>query len=185
MYKLSRLLFIFAIIISGCSNSSEHPVHLKNVTNYVRKIEPTKDFAVLKEWHGVLQRQPIKQSVKTTSLSIQVIKQINESCNRKIYNVSPQWPTPKEFGKSLTGDCKGFTICKYYALREHGIPADNINIWSGDYNGTPHLMLVLKNNNKLYVMDAGDESGLPHPKDYFYKDFQPSYRFNEIGWDSN
>lgn len=179
---LLKAIFIIATL-SGCTTHHAHPIYIQNVQNFVREINSSEDFITLKDWLGVLSRQHIVAG--STLPTYASMKLINDNCNRKIYKVTPSWPTPNEFAHSASGDCKGFAICKYYALRRAGFSADQLNLWSGDYNGIPHLILVAKLNNKQFVLDIGAEANLPEAKDYFYKHFQPAYRFNENGWDVN
>ena len=179
MKKLIPLLFLIA-----CAPAHKgHPIHVANISNYVRDIQHTNDFSTLKEWVGVLNRQSIiSGSGKPTYANMRTI---NTICNNKVYKLNPAWPTPNEFKQDKSGDCKGFAICKYYALRKAGFKASQLNLWSGDYNGVSHMVLVAELDNKEYVLDIGAENGLPLAKDYFYNNFQPAYRFNENGWDVN
>jgi len=179
MKRLIPLLFLIA-----CTPVHKgHPITISHVSNYVRDIEPTKDFVALKNWIGVLQRQPVVSGRGKPTL--RALKAINANCNGKPYKLNPVWPTAKEFSRAESGDCKGFAICKYYALRRAGFKASQLNLWSGDYNGVSHLVLVVELDSQEYVLDIGAEAHLPLAKDYFYKHFQPAYRFNENGWDVN
>lgn len=177
--------YLIAIMILLCSNAEAagHNIYIPNVSNFARDIDPSTDFAILKDWVAVMQRQPITSSNKKPTYAD--ILRINATCNAKSYKVNPSWPTPKEFEQSSSGDCKGFAICKYYALRKAGFKADQLNLWSGDYDGHSHMILVVSLNDKQYVMDVGAESNLPEAKNYFYKHFLPGFRFNENGWDVN
>ncbi len=181
---MKYILFIFAILLThSVAYAGGHPFHIQNVQNFAREIDPTADFISQKNWLDVLRRQPIVSGKGKPTYG--TMKAINDNCNKKAYKVTPAWPTPNEFTAADSGDCKGFAICKYYALRKAGFAASQLNLWSGDYNGVPHLVLVVRLEDKQYVLDIGAESNLPLAKDYFYRNFQPSYRFNEIGWDVN
>lgn len=176
MKRLIPLLFLMA-----CAHQS-HPLYV-HTSNYVKDIQYTSDFKVLKDWNEILQRQHIQSG--NSKPTFEAIKTINSNCNNKPYRKNPIWPTEKEFLFAKNGDCKGFAICKYYALRRAGFKAEQLNLWSGDYNGHSHMILVAELDNIQYVLDIGSESNLPLAKDYFYKNFQPAYRFNENGWDVN
>lgn len=176
----------FAIIclslLVGCScTESGHPFHLKNVTNFARKINNQDVGAIDSNWLKVLKRQPIVASKNRPSF--EAMKAINDNCNHKAYKISPLWQTPQEIVNSGSTDCKGFAICKYYALRKAGFKAEQLNLWSGDYRGQPHMILVARLEAKQYVLDIGANANLPEAKNYFYHSFEPSYRFNENGWD--
>jgi predicted transglutaminase-like cysteine proteinase len=176
--KLAECIFII-VTISACNKG--YPIHIQNVTNFAREINP--GFIVEKEWVLLLKKQPVISGHQKPTF--EAIKRINDNCNNKAYKPDPKWPTPREFTEAKTADCKGFAICKYYALRAVGFSANQLNLWSGDYDGHPHLILVVKLDDKQYVLDIGAEANLPEAKDYFYKRFQPAYRFNENGWDIN
>lgn len=176
------LLCLLAVLQSCSPRPQGHPIYIRNVSNFVRPIEPTADFEVLKGWIGVLNRQPVLQHKGVPSYD--GMKTINEDCNKKAYAVTPEWPTPTEFTAAKTGDCKGFAICKYYKLRAAGFSANQLNLWSGDYDGHPHLVLVVSVRDIQYVLDIINPN-LPQAQEYFYNHFQPSYRFNEFGWDTN
>lgn len=178
-----RYIAILLLIAACGQKPNSHPVYIPFVNNFVRDIEHTGDFKVLREWIEVLQRQPIVSG--NGKLTYAALEAVNINCNKKPYKINSKWPTPKEFMDALDGDCKGYAICKYYALRKAGWKASQLNLWSGDYNHRAHMMLVAELNGKQYVLDIGSESDLPEAKDYFYKNFQPAYRFNENGWDVN
>lgn len=185
-----RIVCFLALIIAGCTPYQGHPFHIKNVSNYARAIEPTDDFITIKEWMGVLNRQPVISGKGKPTYA--VLQEINNNCNKKVYKRATEWPTPDEFAVAPTGDCKGYAICKYYALRKGGFSANQVNIWSGDYlvdgiirHKVSHLILAVRLGDKQYILDAGVQSKLPEAKDYFYKQFLPAYRFNENGWDVN
>lgn len=178
-----RILFVLTLMfLSSCAHYDERPI-TENVINFVRHINKTDDFRALHAWNNVLNKQPILS--KKGIPSYQAMRKINDECNRKRYKLDPKWPTPNEFETSPTADCKGFAICKYYALRKAGFSADQLNLWSGHYNGIPHMILAVEINNQEYVLDVGSESSLPLASKYFYRNFKPVYRFNENGWDVN
>lgn len=174
-------VLISLCLLSGCS-TTDHKIYMQNVSNYARNIEPSNDFIVLKDWLGVLDRQPIIEGKGKPSY--EVMKAINDIANNKPYKKSG-WLTPKEFNSQEYSDCKGYTIAKYYELRRAGWKASELNIWTGDYLGRSHLVLVASLEGKQYVLDIGYEGDLPEAKEYFYKRFFPAYRFNENGWDVN
>jgi predicted transglutaminase-like cysteine proteinase len=158
-------------------------MYITSIQNYAREINKTSDFKVLKEWNNVLKRQPITSGTKKPNYT--TLREINADCNNKAYKSNLKWPTPEEFKASDSADCKGFSVCKYYALRKAGWKPSQLNLWSGDYKGKSHMILVVELDNEEYVLDIGAEANLPHARDYFYKDFMPSWRFNENGWDVN
>lgn len=159
-----------------------HPTHMLHVNNYARVIEPSADLKIIVPgFVNVLKQQPILEGKNHKSLS--TIKKINDNVNSKdSYKLSP-WMTPKQFDKAKFADCKGYAVTKYYAARAKGYKPEDLNLWSGDYDGHAHLVLTVRiNENEVRVMDIMDRS-LPLAQDYFFKHFTPSYRFNENGVD--
>ena len=140
MIRLLPLLLLIACAHPG------HRTYTPNITNFVRAVEPTKDFAVLKDWQATLKNPPIAKQ-----------------CDY--------------------GNCRDRAICRYFDMRRKGYKSSQLNLWSGDYDGNSHMILAVESNGREYVIEADGRE--IEAKDYFYKHFQPSYRFNENGWDIN
>lgn len=175
---------IALLLLTACAEPHQgHNFHVQGITNYARSIDHTADFDTLDEWNGVLRRSPVIEGKGKPTLAM--IKAVNDKINSKPYLANKGWLTLEEFNKADGVDCKSSAITKYYLLRHVGFKADQLNLWSGDYDGHSHMILVAKLGDKQYVLDIGAESNLPEAGDYFYKHFQPGYRFNENGWDVN
>ncbi|WP_374337612.1 transglutaminase-like cysteine peptidase [Methyloversatilis sp.] len=63
------------------------------------------------------------------------VERINQILNRPRYVTDPQlwqsedyWATPVEFTAIAAGDCEDYSLAKYFALRELGMPADKLRI---------------------------------------------------------
>ncbi len=63
------------------------------------------------------------------------VERINQIANRARYVTDPQlwqsedyWATPVEFTAIAAGDCEDYSLAKYFALRELGMPADKLRI---------------------------------------------------------
>lgn len=182
--KLSRFLMTTALVLSSCTTvpKQDHIIHLQNVHNFARHIDSSENFSVLTEWNALLKRSPVYAGQGTPTLD--ALRRTNETINHlpgKAYD-NTGWQTPLEFVASPVADCKGYAVAKYYALRALGFSADQLNLWSGDYKGKSHLILVAEVEGKEYVLDIM-EPELPEASTYFYKNFQPGYRLNEQGWD--
>lgn len=181
-----KYIFITLILLNGCTYGLNKPIHghlmhMKQVNNYAREIEYSKDLRIIEPgFVNILKQQPIifGKGIKT----IEVLKKVNNEVNSKNkFDFAPHM-TPNEFKIAKFADCKAYTTTKYYALRALGWKPEELNIWSGDYNGRAHLMLTARIGDKVYALDIMDQS-LPEAKDYFFKNFIPSYRFNEKGLD--
>ena len=63
------------------------------------------------------------------------VERINQIANRARYMTDAQlwqsedyWATPVEFAALAAGDCEDYSLAKYFALRELGMPADKLRI---------------------------------------------------------
>ncbi len=158
-----------------------HPFHNMNIKNFVREIDSSSDMKLIEpEWVKVLKRSPIINGAGIPNLG--ELRIINNEINRKESFALSSWMTPDEFQNAKQADCKAYATTKYYKLRELGWQPEDLNLWAGDYDGHAHLVLVARLNDKQYVLDIMNQH-MPEAKDYFYKHFVPSYRFNEIGLD--
>lgn len=160
-----------------------HPTHNMNVSNFARVIDKDNSLNVIEpEWIRIMQLQPIVSSEGIKTLD--KIRMVNDKVNSKRSFALSPWLTPKQFYNAREADCKAYATTKYYELRSMGWKPEELNLWSGDYDGRPHLIVTARLNNNVYVLDIMNQN-LPEAKDYFYKHFVPSYRFNEIGLDVN
>lgn len=158
-----------------------HPTHMTHVNNYAREIEHSDDMnKIVPGFVDILNKQPIRRSIGLEILS--TLDNINNEVNSKNSFALSPWMTPDEFDKAKYADCKAYATTKYYKLRALGWSVDDLNLWSGDYDGNPHIVLTARIHDKVYVLDIMDQH-LPEAKDYFFKHFIPSYRFNEKGVD--
>lgn len=176
-------IFLIIFAISACV-SQPNFFYIKNITLYVKPLTYTGYNPYNKGAFDAFKREIPIQGHKIPSLD--QVKIIQKNCNAYKYEINlTKFPTASEFKSEGKGDCKGFAICKYYKLRSEGFKDSELNFWSGRYNGEPHLILVVHVENKDIVMDIGKEDNLPEAKNYFYKNFFPTDRFNSSGWDMN
>lgn len=180
------LIFLCLLFISQPAHSmakpKSHVYYMDHVANHARYIEPNKDmlWAVVPQFAAVMERQPVVS--KKWDHDYDDIALTNIRVNHKASFASSPWMTPNEFEKAEFADCKGYAVAKYYKLRSLGFSKDDLNLWSGAYDGQSHLILTARLKDKVYVLDIMDQS-LPEAKDYFFKHFIPAYRFNESGLD--
>jgi len=94
-----------------------------------------------------------------------------------VYGVSEYWATPQEFLR-LSGDCEDYSITKYYALKQLGVPVDSMRIvlLIDSIRNIPHAVLAVKFDEESYVLDNLSNLVLSHRK---YEHFLPQYSVNE------
>jgi predicted transglutaminase-like cysteine proteinase len=112
------------------------------------------------------------------------LKRVNAYFNRwpyrldiDVYGVSEYWATPQEFLR-LSGDCEDYSITKYYALRQLGVPVDSMRIvlLIDSIRNIPHAVLAVRYAEESYVLDNLSDLVLPHRK---YEHYLPQYSINE------
>jgi predicted transglutaminase-like cysteine proteinase len=94
-----------------------------------------------------------------------------------VYGVSEYWATPQEFLR-WSGDCEDYSITKYYALRQLGVPPDSMRVVMliDSIRNIPHSVLAVKSGAESYVLDNLSDLVLPHQK---YAHYLPQYSVNE------
>ncbi len=181
-----RYLILLLILLPFASQAKPlhgHPFQNMNVSNFAREIDQDSQMILTKpEWVAVLEGQKIISG--KGQLTLDKLRMVNDRVNSKQSFALSPWMTPEQFYSAKEADCKAYATTKYYELRAMGWKPEELNLWSGDYDGRSHLVLVARLGDKTYVLDILDQH-MPEAKDYFYKHFIPSYRFNELGLDVN
>jgi predicted transglutaminase-like cysteine proteinase len=112
------------------------------------------------------------------------LKTVNAYFNRwpyrldiDVYGESEYWATPQEFLR-LSGDCEDYSITKYYALKQLGVPVDTMRIVMliDSIRGIAHAVLAVKQGEETYVLDNLSDLVLSHKK---YEHYKPQYSVNE------
>lgn len=93
------------------------------------------------------------------------------------YGMSEYWATPHEFLR-LSGDCEDYSITKYYALKQLGVPVERMRIvmLMDTIRGIAHAVLTVKSGDEYYVLDNLSDMVLSHLK---YEHYKPQYSVNE------
>ncbi len=133
-----------------------------------------------KSWQSVLDRW--RDADRMTQL-----REINREMNAKRYIVDPvnwnlpdYWATPFQFLRK-NGDCEDYAISKYMALRDLGVPVDDMRIVVlQDLNlRIAHAVLVVYVEGKAYLLDNQISRVVPAAS---IRHYQPVYSINERGW---
>jgi predicted transglutaminase-like cysteine proteinase len=101
-----------------------------------------------------------------------------------IYGEEEYWATPEEFVRSNGGDCEDYAVIKYMALRNFGMPAENIwLLLAYDRNRSAyHAVLAVYAGERLFFLDnLSRPSYLLIPQAIFLKTFTPLAAVNEKG----
>ena len=94
-----------------------------------------------------------------------------------VYGENEYWATPLEFLR-LSGDCEDYSITKYYALKQLGVPVDKMRIVMlfDTIRGIAHAVLAVRQGDVTYVLDNLSDLVQPHQR---YGHYQPQYSVNE------
>jgi predicted transglutaminase-like cysteine proteinase len=147
---------------------------------------------------AMTQCRPAQESCSAAALSWQKIirearglprfeqyKQVNAFFNRwpyrldiEVYGVSEYWATPQEFLR-LSGDCEDYSITKYYALKQLGVPVEKMRIvlLVDSIRNIPHAVLAIRHGEESYILDNLSDLVLPHGR---YEHYLPQYSVNEL-----
>jgi predicted transglutaminase-like cysteine proteinase len=116
--------------------------------------------------------------------SLEQLKTVNGYFNRwpyrldiDVYGENEYWATPLEFLR-LSGDCEDYSIVKYYALKQLGVPVDRLRIvmLNDTIRGIAHAVLAVRQGGEIYILDNLSDLVLPHQR---YGHYQPQYSVNE------
>ena len=100
------------------------------------------------------------------------------------YGVKDQWHSPAKFFSRRAGDCKAYTLAKYFALRALGMQDDKLRIVLVHLPRRKlfHSMLAVDTANGVFILDnltRPIDTILPHNK--FSAECIPLFMFNEKG----
>ncbi len=95
----------------------------------------------------------------------------------EVYGKSDYWASPEEF-LSYSGDCEDYSIAKYFALRQLGVPQQQLRIvvLKDAIRNIAHAVLAVAESDKIYILDNLSELVL---EDRRYGHYQPQYSVNE------
>jgi len=93
------------------------------------------------------------------------------------------WQSPQETMERKAGDCEDYAIAKYWALREMGVPAENLRFGHVDSTrmSRPHMVLMFSSSGRFedsLVLDNVEREIMPLRE---RRDLHTSYSFNELG----
>lgn len=128
--------------------------------------------------------EAFRNSIKDEPL-MEKLKKLNAHFNKYPYRLDQEvwgqadyWATPAEFALK-SGDCEDYSITKYYALRELGVPAEDLRIVAlkDRIRGIGHAVLVVYAEGTAWVLDNQTDLVLSHDR---YSHYLPQYSVNEF-----
>ena len=100
------------------------------------------------------------------------------------YGVADHWPTLAEFFSRRSGDCKAYTLAKYFALRALGMDDDKLRIVIAHHAKfkVNHAMLaVAATKGVLILTDLVRPTDLLQPQEKLASEYIPLLMLNEKG----
>lgn len=92
----------------------------------------------------------------------QRLEGVNAFFNRKsfredqdVWGVSDYWATPAQFMRR-SGDCEDYAVAKYYALRDLGLPAEDLRlagVLDSSRSRAQHALLLVRGENGWLTLD--------------------------------
>ncbi len=191
---LAALLFIAALLPAHDAwadgpplrlfNTVEFRGALKNLPKWKRVMdEEGKDQTFKSDAATKLKWEELKAKAEGLSLK-EKLKLVNNFFNRmpyrtdmEVWGVADYWEKPKEFIQK-SGDCEDYSITKYYALRDLGLPASDMRIviLEDTIRNLAHAVLVVFGDGTAYVLDNVSNVIMTHDRLGHYK---PQYSVNE------
>ncbi|MDR2694845.1 MAG: transglutaminase-like cysteine peptidase [Deltaproteobacteria bacterium] len=102
----------------------------------------------------------------------------------KNYGVGDHWPTLAEFFSRRSGDCKAYTLSKYFALRALGMRDDKLRIVLVHLpeRKENHAMLAVATARGVFILDNNVRpKDLILPQEHFASRCIPLFMLNETG----
>ena len=158
---------------------------IKSLPKWIRVVNFEKAKATFENFQGSRSGEWNKIKARLQNADeMTKLKEVNSFFNKWPYRTdmeawgkSDYWATPKEFiGKS--GDCEDYSIVKYYALKELGVPIENMRIvvLNDSIRNLDHSVLAVDVGGTLYILDNVSNLVLPDKRLAHYK---PYYSVNE------
>jgi predicted transglutaminase-like cysteine proteinase len=161
------------------------------------------DLRGFKKWRGALDRlardlaDPANPDAKAWRRFVaalpavdsgpSLLQAVNTAVNARRYVTDPvnwgqgdYWASPVEFLRR-SGDCEDFAVAKYVALRQLGVPADDMRVVVLDdmQLGITHAILAVRGDAEFYILDNQRKDVMPAAAIPHYR---PIYAVNEQGW---
>ena len=191
---LPVLLFIAALLWAFPAWADGEPLRLFNTVEFRGALKN------LPKWDRVLKEEAKNPTFKSDAVTKikweafkekaaglelkEKLKQVNNFFNRmpyrtdrEVWGVEDYWAIPREFVQK-SGDCEDYSISKYYALKELGVPASDMRIvvLQDTIRNLAHAVLVVFGNGTAYVLDNVSNVIMTHDRLGHYK---PQYSVNE------
>jgi predicted transglutaminase-like cysteine proteinase len=102
----------------------------------------------------------------------------------QLYGVEDRWPTLTDFFNSRSGDCKAYTLSKYFALRALGRQDDTLRIVLVHLpqRKANHAVLAVSTGKGVFILDNNTRPfDLILPQDKFHSQFIPLFMLNAQG----
>jgi predicted transglutaminase-like cysteine proteinase len=193
----ASLIALFCITATASAGISQiglfrtHELHSANLTSFPKWQDMLARFQhelaeCMPDRCGLYEWQQLVASLHGRNAMAQ-LKLVNSAINRHRYvedwanwDLADYWETPLQF-LDRSGDCEDFAIAKYLALREAGMPAENMRIVivRDQARHRMHAVLAVYARRRVLILDSlydaiVEADAIDH--------YEPIYSINEQGW---
>jgi predicted transglutaminase-like cysteine proteinase len=157
---------------------------LKDTPQWERVVAEERKKSGLDNPVGLAASWPTTRAALKGQKLLEQLNVVNRFFNRypyrldvEIYGIRNYWSTPAEFMKN-SGDCKDYSIIKYYALKQLGVDPDSMRIvvLTDVIRNLAHAVVAVYHEGNAYILDNLSNLVLPHTRLTHYK---PQFSVNE------
>ena len=149
----------------------------KQKPSFINNTLDAANSKVAEKWQKLrdkLKDEPLKEQAQRVN---NFFNQWPYKVDLDVWGLEDYWATPREF-INKSGDCEDYAISKYYALRDLGVPANQLRVAAikDTIRNLGHAVLIVYMENDAYVLDNLTNLVLSHKK---LKHYAPQYSVNE------
>ena len=136
------------------------------------------------QWRYLASKAPAMDEMELLRAVTAFFNKFPSASDMENYGVQDRWPTLAEFFNLRSGDCKAYTLSKYFALRALGLQDDKIRIVLVHLHQRKanHAVLAVSTARGVFILDNNMRPlDLILPQEKFNSQFIPLFMLNENG----
>ena len=137
-----------------------------------------------KQWQYLLSKAPSMDELTLLRSVNAFFNKFPVASDMQLYGKEDYWPTLAEFFRNRSGDCKAYTLAKYFALRTLGMDAGKLRFVMvfQPANMANHAVLAVATTKGVYILDNNVRPiDLIQTQEKCASRFIPMYMLNEQG----
>jgi predicted transglutaminase-like cysteine proteinase len=176
------------------AETQDFPIHIRK--HWLRVLQVEKKSPCLQrnasclpqadasQWLYLVRKAPTMNEMELLRAVNAFFNKFPSASDMENYGVEDYWPTPADFFSRRSGDCKAYTLSKYFALRALGMPDDKLRIVLAylPERKTNHAMLAVAATRGVFILDNNVRpTDLLLPQENFTSRCIPLFMLNEKG----